>query len=899
MDIHRSRFVPYPTSAINALAFSRSSDSGYSGPLPSLKLAIGRANGNIEIWNPQRGSWVEETVFLGNGRSIDQLAWTQDPDDIDAESHAVLGQQRLFSIASSPAVTEWDLATGQPKRNSTGNFSEAWCMTAQPRWKPQKCSQEKPRFQDIVTGCDNGTLVLLSTSDGDLQFKRFLARASGKKAGCICLAYQSHTRVVAGFRDGMIRVYDTRNGSLLRGMSLGVSVPGAPKNVSVWQVKCLPNGDIVSADSNGEVKLWDGKKYSLLQRITGHETECVELVTSTDGKTVFSGSIDGKVAVYQQSTNAHGRKSWAKGYQRRVHDNDINAMAAFDSKGMSVVVSGGSDVSPRVTPLREFGKEQPRALPSLPQEAPVASAARARLLVSWWDKSICVWRIAKHSSVDAMPGLQKPRKLVARLNLNTKENIRSVSTSPDGKLLVASTSTAVKAFQLRKRLKDDSLEIRKLHVPDDLTTSGARLLKFSPDGKWLAAVTPDSEVYIVRFARDPGRLKYIQILPKIVELDRQHRKLTHQSALKSYDRTVARLAFSSDSSVLVAGDLSGYLDSWVLEGHEDMTAPPVDFSRNDAQKDDSDTGSDSSSDSDSSDDDDAMTVFYGQHWTDNPAGHLLSKLDSPPLVMTFRPAWPSANTQALVNGNPGVHPTRQNPHAHSHELPPGQHKLWVMTAQHRMYEFDVLDGKLSDWSRRNPSAVLPEHFVTIRDRVMGAVWDVSEQRERIWLYGSSFVFMINVGGNLDDGYNPDAKKLKRKAKGDAEDEDIRKRRKLESGGGNKIESSRKDGMADVIKRYEDGASTEVKLHGQNEPSQADDENDDDVGLRLTQFRSSGDEQEVARAESTDERKWWSVYRFRPILGLVPLQDEDDILSDSPLEVVIVERPLWDVQKEKR
>ena len=49
MDIHRCRFVPYPTSAINAVAFSCSQLTGRRNA-NLVRLAIGRANGDIEIW---------------------------------------------------------------------------------------------------------------------------------------------------------------------------------------------------------------------------------------------------------------------------------------------------------------------------------------------------------------------------------------------------------------------------------------------------------------------------------------------------------------------------------------------------------------------------------------------------------------------------------------------------------------------------------------------------------------------------------------------------------------------------------------------------------------------------------------------------------------------------------
>ena len=901
MDIHRSRFVAYPASAISALAFSRSNDSGYTGPLPALKLAIGKSNGDIEIWNPNRGLWVQETVFLGSNISIDGLAWTQDPDEADAEGQTIVGQQRLFSIASSAAVTEWDLATGQPKRKSTGNFSELWCIAAQPRWKPPKNSNEEARDQDIVAGCGDGTLVLLSTADNDLQFKRFLARVSGKKARCMCITYQNKDRVVAGFADSMIRIYDTRNGSLLRSMSLGVGIPGAPKQALVWQVRCLPNGDIVSADSNGEARFWDGRTFSLLQRIQGHESDCLELATSGDGKTVLSGSIDGKVAIYKLSNNVQGRKSWGKSSHRRVHSGEIKALATYDSIAMSVVVSGGADVAPTVIPLREYGKEHLRSLPSFPQASPVSSAPRARLLVSWWDKSVYIWRIARPASVDATPEPQRPRKLVARIRLDTKDNIRSVSISSDGRLLAVSTSTGVKVFQLRRRLEYDSLAVRKLNVPEELATSGARLEGFSPDGKWLAAVSPESEVFVVRLAYDPNRPKHLQILEKVVELDRQHRKSSTQSAFKGYDGTITQLAFASDSSVLVASDLSGHLDSWVLEGHEDLTAPAIDVAKHESQKGSTDAGSDSDSDSDSSDDEDSVTIFFGQHWTDNPAGHLLPKLESPPIVLTFRQT--KHETHPLVHGNPGVHPTRNTPHAHSHQQPQGSHLLWIMTARHQMFEFDVLAGRLSDWSRRNPTAVLPEDFTKVRDRVIGAVWDVDGRRERLWLYGSSFMCMLNVGGDLDDAANPQAVKKRRKPKHDVEVEDVRKRRKLESGAGSKVEDSRKEGVAGVAKRFEDGAWTEVNLDRQAESAHdGDEDDDDDIDLQLTRLRSSGDMREAAPAtdvNSSQQRRWWCTFKYRPILGMVPLEDETSPGADNPLEVVVVERPLWDVQNDSR
>jgi len=894
MDVHRSRFVPYPTSAITALSFSRSSDTGYTGPLPALKLAVGRANGNIEIWNPAKGAWVQEATFTGDGKGIEGLVWTQDPDESMLDGSIFPGQQRLFSISSEPTITEWELGTGRVKRRSTGNFGEVWCIAAQPRGRSSNVKEEEPKAQDIVAGCSDGTIVLLSTADSDIQFKRFLARVSGKKARCMSITYQSRNIVLAGFVDSMIRVYDTRSGSQIRQMSLGTSLPGAAKSAIVWQVRSMPNGDILSGDSNGEVRIWDGQNYSLLRRLTGHESDCLDLVCSADGKTLFSGGIDGKMAVYKQ-TNHASRSSWAKLSHRRLHNDEVKALASFDSKlGLSVVVSGGSDVTPIITPLREHGKEEIRRLSGLPQEPPVASASKARLLISWWERDVYAWRILPPSGQEAGSEPSKARKLVAKLSLTGGTDcIRTASISADGKMLATGTNSEIKIFQLKKRLGHDILAVRRLDLPKNFTNLGARIVCFSHDGKWLAVVTPDSEVHVARFTPDVSQPKKIVCLEETVELERRL-QTAQRSAFRAFDRSITRITWASDNSVLVAADLAGYLDSWVLRGHEDPGAPAITKAKRDLNKDSTDADS-SSSDSDSdSDDDDEIVIYYGQHWADNPHGQLLPKLDAAPLVLTFRPSLPNASQNGSTNSNPGVHATRHNPDAHSQHPSSGEHDLLVLTARHHLYEFDVLAGKLTDWSRRNLSpAALPEDFTKIKDRAMNAVWD---GRGRLWLYGPTWVFMLDVRSDLAEGTVVDLQQgKKRRRKRDADDVDDaegRAKRMAGSGAGDRI--SEQD---TPIKRFERGRWREEEAtEGRLRRSE---ETEDEEGLgsqHLTLLASGGENGDDAsgkqlEAHTSGRKKWWCTFRYRPILGMVPLASEGGADENRPLEVALVERPL--------
>ena len=53
----------------------------------------------------------------------------------------------------------------------------------------------------------------------------------------------------------------------------------------------------------------------------------------------------------------------------------------------------GPDATPVVLPLREFAKEHHRKLSSLPQIPQLASAPSSRLVMSFWDREISIWRV--------------------------------------------------------------------------------------------------------------------------------------------------------------------------------------------------------------------------------------------------------------------------------------------------------------------------------------------------------------------------------------------------------------------------------------------------------------------------------------------------------------------------
>ncbi|KAF2834292.1 WD40 repeat-like protein [Patellaria atrata CBS 101060] len=902
MDLHRSRFVPYPSSAINTLAFSS------SGKAPSdVKLAIGRANGNIEIWNPLQGAWACEIVLTGGkDRSVEGLAWIQEPDTVEVDTGVTTaGQFRLFSIGYSSSVTEWDLTTGLPLQHSSGNHSEVWCIAAQPREVQNKSPTEGYSGQNIVAGCADGTLVLLSTTDGELRFQKHISRPTGKRSRVLSLAFQNRNTIVAGYADSTIRVYDWRNGKLIRTISLGTATAPAPREILVWAVKCLPNGDIVSGDSSGEVRFFDGRSYTQLQHISGHEADILDIATSRDGQIVYSAGMDRRTTVY----NLQGGKRWAKIASRRYHEHDVKTMAVYESRSMSVVASGGVDTNLLILPLRQFCSENHRTLSGLPQTPPVASAPEARVFLSWWNREIRIWQLHERNREEEQP------KLLSKLMIKGEENISSVSISGDGKLLAVGTSAEVKVFRVSTaypRILESNYSLdgrtRKVHTPPDLQKLGARLVQFSADGKWLAVVTHQNSIILARVVKhDESRDKW-KVLPRVVELKRLTRIIKTPRAMdtpwNTYNQIITRITFSSDSKVLVASDIGGTIDSWVIEGHEDPSAPEID---------EADAASSASSSGDEEthvDEKSSSLTFLGQHWRSNPSGHLVPKLDSTPLILSIQPLSPK-QIAPEPNGNPAVHPTRNNPHPHSVELPNRHYLLFVLTAKHQIYEFDLLDGKLSDWSRRNPSSSLPNHFRYLRDRTMGAMWHISNKFRRIWLYGSNWLFMLDLSRDLPiedlaakesyrQGEDLSSSKKRKRGRSRKDASELQS-----SGAGNKMPPEHIQELRSNF-HLPDGVQPVPASQG-NTLEDEDNTTAQQTSSALTSLRRSTVNKQGMR-DGDEERfeglAYWYTHKYQPILGMAPISTPLGIRGhgvnrkgkriESALEAIVVERPLWDL-----
>lgn len=507
--------------------------------------------------------------------------------------------------------------------------------------------------------------------------------------------------------------------------------------------------------------------------------------------------------------------------------------------------------------------------------------------------------------------------------------------SPDGKLLVAATVGEVKMFYLAQKGDEDlTLRVRKLELPSSLAKQGARSLAISPDCQWLFLVRPNNKIYMARILNDTDSEP--RILPKLARLHRaprqeRHEKLQHGS-LGAYDRSIHTVAFSGDSKIVACADLSGCVDTWVLQGD----AIPANSNGEVAAE---------SSDEDS--DGEESTILCGQSWKHPPLESPVPRLRPGIIFITFRPSAKST---------------------------PQDDRLMVLTTEHQLSEFSVLTGKLSEWSRRNPKAYLPEEFTTVKDRAMGALWDVADSKDRLWLYGPTWLWMFDLSQDFPSGSEEEqavesnaAVKTSNKRKRDGQDESVRAK-KINTGAGDRMRLSESaavlgDKMRKVTGKKMTNAqvvnlnpvrkptedededyytygetsheSTLAKLR-REQPDTADlddlsDDEDDKNTRQISNDTPSSSKKQIAFAVVIDnsekkskkgqgqewqstpsksdtqlqkvvsdsegerdtqtqkDRRWWNTFKYREILGIVPLSE-----VSKELVVAVVERPLWDV-----
>ncbi|XP_072551252.1 U3 small nucleolar RNA-associated protein 4 homolog [Salminus brasiliensis] len=458
--VHRVRFFDYMPSAIRALAFQPQRE----------RIAVARTDGSVEIFN-RADCFFQEKVIPGREQaSIEGLAWVGD---------------RLFSAGLNGAIVEYDLGNQRAKYSVDAFGGPIWSIAS------------NLQGTHLAVGCENGTVKLFEVCEGQIQFERNLAKQKGR---ILSLSWHpSGSRIVAGMMD-MIRVFDTETGQSVHRLLVERGI-GASRSLEcvVWSVVFLSDNTIISGDSSGKVKIWDGHFGTLIKSHQATKWDVLALSVSQDETSLVAGTSEGTVVQFQFLSVVLGQedKEWVRTRTFKNHTHDVRAVLEINT----AVVSGGMDTQFVVRPfLDKIDEKSPASVLrkiQFPHRNLVSCAKKASLLLFQHPGHLELWRLGESegngSPGSVLPVKRKPEKLL-HLKIKGEEHIRCSAVSPCGEWIAYSTVASFRLYRLH--CDNNNVSITKVSkLPKVL--SSANQICFSSDSSHLFAASSCSSVHVM------------------------------------------------------------------------------------------------------------------------------------------------------------------------------------------------------------------------------------------------------------------------------------------------------------------------------------------------------------------------------------------------------------------
>lgn len=678
MEVHRCRFVEYQPSACNTLDFTPPSVS-----VP--RLACGRANGNIEIWDPRHKYRLEKIIPGGANMSVEALVWSHqtvltDTDDYDtpeeleaAKKRQLAEKARLFTSGLNPYIVEWDTVELRAERFVDSNGGAIWCMAV------------NSIGTILAAGCEDGAVRLFDIADGNLEFMRAFEKQKGR---VLSIAWTSDDNsIVTGSSHSNITMWDVKTGRAKKRMTVDRV---KKEDTLVWSIASLPNGIIVSGDSLGNVMFWQASSGTLQQSFKAHGADILTVVASRNGQRVYTAGVDRQIVAFKvvditdekkskKNTNSgkvngneiinnQSRLKWVIAGNRRYHSHDIRALALHDDRNVDSLVSGGVDVQLIAVPAADFPNLIQNKLPPCPQKDLISVSKSKRLMMCTFFNSVVVWRLGKAISnrdgdnASADPQLVEPQQAVLELKLKDENYLTSGALSEDGQWIAVADIENVKLFRIREDPQSPGqLKVKKQARLQNVLAAylnseeviGAHHVIFTPGSDRLIIATTDSRILVCSLLKwESGEF---EVLCEFQD----HRDSKSLNAKRQIG-TITSMTISADGQWLATADHLNRINVFNLDSLKPHVKLPV------------------------------------------------SK--TPCTAISFNPYKPN--------------------------------DLLVALASNEFYIYDVEKKRHTEWSQKNAHN-LPKYFLELRDRIMGVAYNPA-QPDNMVVYGSTYLCSVDL-----------------------------------------------------------------------------------------------------------------------------------------------------------
>lgn len=534
LQVHKCRFVSWMPQSISTLKYSHS----------QTKLAVGRANGAIEVWNTEN-RWYQQLNIPGTGPNniARSFVWvpTKLPIVKNVPSQA---PERLFSAGLNGEIIEWDLVRLQPKFVTIVGAGGIWAMDGVQC--KSKDSNEVEYHYLLSIACEDGRVrVYRVTDDGPCILQSTSLR---QQTRILSVSFHENGKLLCcGDAAGAIQILQTNNCKQKYRMT---SSAGKGETCRVWAVIFLRNGTIISGNSAGHTEFWDSAMGVQIQSIRSHDYDIISLVANARQETIISAGVENKLVKI-----AYSGSRWVVVRSRRHHTHDVAAvdicMTSTGKNRCEWVVSGGVDsllisqtLEKMEAEIRFSSTTRVFPFPHLPQY----SISRAkRLLLCFTSNALQLWQLgqARDEDISFFPNhgavpMASAANQILDIDLKSTWGILCCAMSPDSQYIAASTIRELYLFSLV--LERGAPQLRRIRLP---AVSGVLRMVFSGDSARLFLAT--NEGLIVVF--DIASRQVIQVFSE------------HQGNQGS----ICTLAISDDAQWLASGDTTNTIHIFNLD----------------------------------------------------------------------------------------------------------------------------------------------------------------------------------------------------------------------------------------------------------------------------------------------------------------------------------------------
>ncbi|XP_050429203.1 U3 small nucleolar RNA-associated protein 4 homolog [Adelges cooleyi] len=436
-DVHKVNF--YSPEVFSVQCMSVESDK--------KKLAIGRSNASIEIWDISHKPHVDRTLMCDS--SIDGLAWHKG---------------RLFSCSANGTVTEYDLQSLSPMYNKTVTSGSCWCIAVH------------NNSERLAAGTQDGYINIFEITDDGLTYDRLMDKQEGRIS---CIAWDITGEWLVTGSVNAIRVYSRRSGHAIH------KLPTGQTETVVSSLAVTNDFTIISADSRGKLCFWDGNKGTNIANYQAIKTNALTVCLDETQTKVYCSGVDPVIVCYElvsmKSDISVECNKWIRSVQLVAHRVEVKSLIHFKGN----LYSGGIDGYLCVSSY------PPKLLVKYPPliSSSIALATDSRYVLLKYPSRLDIWYLAdKHRYENKLAKL-------ATIQYSKNDFVRCSAISPDGTWIVYSTEEKLKIFSLIMDTITGEPMIKKTSIQPvecDVSTQ----LAFSADSKYMWFATKNENTLV-------------------------------------------------------------------------------------------------------------------------------------------------------------------------------------------------------------------------------------------------------------------------------------------------------------------------------------------------------------------------------------------------------------------